>query len=116
MRKRNKYFIVNYKNKMFTIKDAFDTMNDLNGSEDLYGVFVYLNQRYQNNEIKDIINGDNESISPEIYNLLSKCLSTSIYIERSFSMLGCVISKERIFNDENIVKYMMLYCNSSKFE
>ena len=96
-------------NKMFTIKNGFQKMKEFGEIDDIAGVFDTLRERFVKNEIIQINGPKNADISPEIYNFLSKCPATSISIERSFSMEGSLITKEKGFKDENIVKYMMLY-------
>lgn len=96
-------------NNCFSIEDAFENMKQLNFKEDRACIGKYIKSRWENNEISDILNFSNESFSPENYIYLKKCPSSSISIERNFSLLGNLLKNNRHFSYENIEKYMFLY-------
>ena len=98
--------------KHFSIEDAIEAFNSIQQEDDVVGVFSYMKSRFKNNEFLRISSFEKDGITPKIFNELMRCPSTSISIERSFSLLNKLVTKEKHFNDINVEKYMVLYCNS----
>ncbi|KAF7701690.1 hypothetical protein CDIK_0610, partial [Cucumispora dikerogammari] len=97
--------------KHFSIEDAIEAFNSIQQEDDVVGVFSYMKSRFKNNEFLRISSFEKDGITPKIFNELMRCPSTSISIERSFSLLNKLVTKEKHFNDINVEKYMVLYCN-----
>jgi len=51
------------------------------------------------------------NISLELYGKLLNCQVTSCTVERSFSMLGKLLAKDRHFSPKNVWKYLALFVN-----
>jgi len=51
-------------------------------------------------------------VSPSTYGLLQNCQAASAGVERSFSMLGKILDKDRNFLPNNVEKYLILHFNS----
>ena len=47
---------------------------------------------------------------------LLQCQATSCSVERSFSMLGKLLAKDRKFAQDNVWKYLALYVNKTSAE
>ena len=72
---------------------------------------AYIKKRLHNSDLEAIMNCTNLNIAPTSYALLQKAQPTSAAVERSFSMLGKLLRKDRNFDVKNVKKYMMLYYN-----
>ena len=78
------------------------------------GIKLYLDQRLElNSDLKAIVEMTRSNISPELYAKLLNCQATSCSVERSFSMLGKLLAKDRHFSPKNVWKYLVLYVNKS---
>ena len=55
---------------------------------------------------------NNDSIENSKKSLLLSAPTTSIAIERSFSILNKVVTKEINFNDQSVIKYIIRYYNN----
>ena len=70
---------------------------------------------YMTSEKEDFyntINAPRAKIAPALYVKLEHGHATSISVERSFSMFGKLLAKDRNFLPENVSKYMTMYYNS----
>ena len=101
--------------KEINIENAVKIVTTLRFFEDPCKLKVYIEKRLNRNDIKNIVNDDYMSgkISPEARVMLWNCQPTTIDVERSFSMLGKLLRKERNFKDSNINNYMVIYYNSN---
>ena len=97
--------------RIYSIKKAYDDLGKIDFGDDTCGIKQYIETRLEKNQISAIIEMTGEGISPEIYSYLYECPSTSVEVERSFSMLKKLLSKDRNFNVENIKVYMTCYFN-----
>jgi hypothetical protein len=95
------------------ISEGYALVRNLDFQEDPCNLSVYLDDRLKRNEVEDILNCTREEISPHAYVLLSNCQCTSASVERSFSLLKKILTKERNFNRENVRRYIVVYYNSS---
>ena len=81
---------------------------------DLAGVKLYLAHRFElNSDLKAIVDMTLPNVSPKVYAQLLNCQATSCTLERSFSMLGKLLAKDRHFSPNNVCKYLALYINKS---
>lgn len=102
-----------FENIRYTVKEAYDCIQNINFGHDPAQIKKYLSKRISKNEIVDIINNSRIEISPNSYVLLRNCQCTTLAVERSFSLLKKMLTKERNFKAENIRKYLILYHNSA---
>ena len=99
-------------NEFITIEDTIKITDELKFNDDKLEIKNYLENKINQTDILNI------NKMPNIYirNLLLKCPSTTIQIERSFSILGKILEKERNFAYGNAKKYMVLYYNKNLYE
>ena len=73
----------------YTIKEAGQATQELNFGEDTCNInqYRYIKKRMQNNDISKIIIMKRQDISPVVYYMLENSQPTSVFVERSFSML-----------------------------
>ena len=95
----------------YTIEDAIRDMPALDFGEDVCGLKLYLDKRLESNEIFAIHQMKNQTVSPKTYALLLNCQPTSCSVERSFSLLGKLLAKDRNFNVANVQKYICVLYN-----
>lgn len=105
--------VIQFESDKMTIESAYRQVQALDLGVDPCQVKLYLHKRLEKNEITDIINLTRPGISRTMYGKLRQCLPTSAAVERSFSMLNKMMSKDRNFNAENVRKYIVLHFNSS---
>lgn len=98
-------------NSHYTILDAHNDLNNLKLENDPVNLQHYILKRFMKNSINTIINNTNNDLSPRAKNLLKKIPSTSVAVERSFSMLGKLLAKDRNFTSDNVKNYMIGYFN-----
>ncbi len=91
---------------------GYNEIATINLNEDPVGIKKYLEKRLQKNGIEEVVK-DNElkGMNPYIRSLLQSAQCTSIDVERSFSMLGKMLRKDRRFKSENIQNYLICYYN-----
>ena len=95
------------------IKEAVQAIQELDCGEDTCNINQYIKKRMQNNEISEIINMERQDISLAVYHMLQNSQPTSVSIERSFSMMKKLLTKDRNFKVENVRHYMILHFNAS---
>lgn len=95
----------------FTIRDAEKMINDLDFEEDPVNLKDYIQSRMKKNDLKEISQMKKSSISPSTYNQILNCHPTGAPVERSFSMLNKLLTKDRNFLPENVPAYMRFYFN-----
>ncbi len=91
----------------FSILDAKTLTLDIMFQNDDLGLKDYILSRMNRFDYNTI----SENIEISIVPKLLPAPSTTISIERSFSILGKVLTKERRFSDDSVKHYMMLYYN-----
>lgn len=107
--------INNICNEGFKIADVKELIQRFNFRDDPVKINDYIEKRLKNTDLQKILK--NETIhSPFIRSRILICPGTTILIERSFSMLNKVLTKERDFNDENVKKYVILYYNNKRIK
>ena len=93
----------------YTIKEAHADISALDLKEDCVGIGAYIKKRMLKNcDMENIVNLKQEDISPLLYTELQCCQPTTAAIERSFSMLGKLLFKDRSFSLGNVEKYLCL--------
>ena len=97
----------------YTIKEAVQAIQELDFGEDTCNINQYIKKRMQNSDISEIINMETQDILPAVYHMLQNFQPTSISVERSFSMLQKLLTKDRNFKIENVQHYMILHFNVS---
>ena len=101
----------------YTVSQAYEKRYKLDFGSDPVGVQLYLNHRLElNSDLKAIVNMSNTNVSPALYAKLLQCQATSCSVERSFSMLGKLLAKDRKFAQDNVWKYLALYVNKTSAE
>ena len=96
----------------YSIQDAYEDITSLNLDRDPAKITEYVKKRIENHEIHSIMQLTRSEISPSTYGLLQKCQATSASVERSFSMLGKLLAKDRNFLPDNVKKYLILHFNN----
>ena len=101
-----------FEKKSLDVMGGYNEIATINLNEDPVGIKKYLEKRLKNNGIEEIVK-DNElkGMNPYIRSLLQSAQCTSIDVERSFSMLGKMLRKDRRFKSENIQNYLICYYN-----
>ena len=96
----------------YTLKEAHDDVTTLDFKQDCVGIGAYITKRMRKNcDVENIIKSEQENVSPAVFAELQCCQPTSSAVERSFSMLGKILRKDRPFLPENVSKYLCLYYN-----
>ena len=90
----------------YTVEEAVNDVSKVDFSTDPCGIKEYIVSRFEKNDILAIKRMENNNISPADYVLLLKCQPTSVSVERSFSMLGKLLTKDRNFSPENVKFYI----------
>ena len=76
-------------------------------------ILPYIKKRLEKNkDLEAIISMTRNDVNPGIYAALQECQPTSASVERSFSMLGKLLAKDRNFLPDNIGKYLLLQYNN----
>ena len=98
-------------------KKRFWKKKEKNFGSDPAGVQLYLNHQLElNSNLKAIVNMSSTNVVPALYAKLLQCQATSCSVERSFSMLGKLLAKDRQFAQGNVWKYLALYVNKTSAE
>ena len=71
----------------------------------------YIKKRLFNSNLKTIINCTNLTIDPTSDALLQKAQPISATVDKLFSILSKLLTKDRKFDVKNVKKYVMLYYN-----
>ena len=91
----------------YTIKVAHADISAHDLKEDCVGIGAYIKKRMLKNcDVENFVNLKQEDISPALYSELQCCQPTTAAVERSFSMLGKLLRKDRPFSLENVGKIL----------
>ena len=101
------------KNSRCTIREAYQKMTSHDFGVDGYQIGRYIHERMSRNDINCIVKMGRGDISPHLYSLLSNSQATSASVERSFSILGKLLARDRNFKDDNLSHYLMLKYNTA---
>ena len=94
---------------------SYGLLKNIQFDDDPCAIKNYIKKRLSNSDLETIINCTNLTIDPTSYALLQKAQPTSAAVERSFSMLGKLLRKDRNFDVKNVKKYVMLYYNKKSW-
>ena len=96
----------------YTLLEAHADISAVDLKQDCVGIGAYLKKRMlKNKDVKAIVSLQKEGVSPALYAELQCCQPTSASVERSFSMLGKLLRKDRPFLSVNVNKYLSVYYN-----
>ena len=96
----------------YTISEAYADISALDLKQDCVVIGAYIKKRMlENSDMADIVNLNRDDVPPCLYAEIQCCHPTSAAVERSFSMLGKLLRKDRPFLPENVQKYLCLYYN-----
>ena len=70
-----------------TIKEAVQSIQELDFGEDTCNINQYIKKRIQNNDISEIMNMERQDISSAVYHMLQNSPPTFASVERNFFML-----------------------------
>ena len=98
-----------------TITEAYGLLKNMQFDDDPCAIKNYIKKRLSNSDLETTINCTNLTIDPTSYALLQKAQPTSAAVDRSFSMLGKLLRKDRNFDVKNVKQYMMLYYNKKSW-
>ena len=98
-----------------TITEAYGMLKNMQFDDDPCAIKNYIKNRLSNSDLETIIDRTNLTIDPTSNAVLQKAQPTSAAVERSFSMLSKLLSKDRNFDIKNVKKYMMLYYNKKSW-
>lgn len=97
----------------YSVATAHEDLKSIDFGRDPCNLKAYVEKRLaQNGDLTAIATLGREDVSPTNYLLLQRCQATSVCVERSFSMLGKLLAKDRHFKDDNVQKYLMLHYNT----
>ena len=100
----------------YSIMQAYRDLHALQFHEDPCSISEYISNRLLRKDFLDIINCTRENITPAMFSQLQQCCATSCAVERSFSLLKKLLSKERNFLPDNLKKYFIFYYNHAAKE
>ena len=100
----------------YSIMQAYRDLHALQFHEDPCSISEYISNRLLGKDFVDIINCTRENITPAMFSQLQQCCATSCAVERSFSLLKKLLSKERNFLPDNLKKYFIFYYNHAAKE
>ena len=98
--------------KRYTITQSYHLLKNFDFKEDPIMIKTYLLKRLDAHGINDVFKKKN-TLGFVLYNNLLVAQSTSIDVERSFSILGKILRDNRHFNDNNICDYIIAYYNNT---
>ena len=100
----------------YSIMQAYLDLHALQFHEDPCSISEYISNRLLGKDFLDIINCTRENKTPAMFSQLQQCCATSCAVERSFSLLKKLLSKERNFLPDNLKKYFILCYNHAAKE
>ncbi|KAG0433983.1 CGG triplet repeat-binding protein 1 [Dictyocoela muelleri] len=100
----------------FSINDAVKLFKEIDFKEDVLNIKKYLTHKMEKSDISLFFEKKHIKETPYTISCLLNAPSTSLSVERSFSILQKILTKERQFSTENIQKYMILYYNKIEID
>ena len=99
--------------KKLNIKESYDVLRNIKFNQDVVGIKQYIDKRLEKNEISKLVNWQDseKEIDLELVEKLLLCQSTSIDVERSFSILKNILRDNRNFSAEKLKYYLICYFN-----
>jgi hypothetical protein len=99
--------------KTYNMETAYQDIKSIDFKEDPCNINGYIKKRLEkNNDLTVISTLSRDDLAPSQYFLLQQCQATSVSVERSFSILKKLLAKDRIFNENNIPFYLIMYYNT----
>ncbi len=95
--------------RIFTIERAYKAFMNIEWSRDLADLKTYVYAKWDNHLLKSIVE---DVKSGKLTTNYLRCISTSVEDERLFSKLNNLLSCNRPFKKENIIKYFYHYWKS----
>ncbi len=96
----------------FSVEKAHKLFTELNFGEDSCRVKPYLMKRLDKSGITEIMENTKPGLTPHQHASLRKSQSTSITVERSFSMVKKINARDRNFRSGNIEDYLLCKYNA----
>ena len=94
-----------------TITEAYGLLKNMHFDDDLCPIKDYIKKRLSNSASETVINCTNLTVDLSSHALLQKAETTSVAVERLFSMLNKILRKDGNFDAKNVKNYMMLHYN-----
>ena len=91
--------------------EAYELLKNMHFLDDPCSIQAYVKKRPFNSDLEAIMNCTNLAIVPTTNTLLQKAQPTSAAVERSFSVLSKLLTKDRHFDIKNVKKCVLLYYN-----
>ena len=95
-----------------TVEKSKELISNLDFGNDPCNLISYIKERIKKNGISKLYDCSDTTIEPFVYAKLYHCQSTSISVERCFSILNKLLAKDRNFKPENIDNYLVCKYNS----
>ena len=96
-----------------TIRETYQKINSLDFVVDGCQIERYIEDKMSGNDINCIVKMGRSDISPHLYSLLSNSQATSASVEKSFSISGKLLARDRNFKDDDVGHYLMLKYNTT---
>eukprot|EP00477_Mikrocytos_mackini_P003746 GAHX01005035.1.p1 GENE.GAHX01005035.1~~GAHX01005035.1.p1 ORF type:complete len:355 (-),score=57.38 GAHX01005035.1:2-1066(-) len=103
--------IDDFTKKKYNVEMGYEMVKDLEFGDDPVNIKQYIDKRLDRNQISEICDF-NSNLEISAREGLLKCQSTSVDVERAFSLLNNLLTDNRNFEERNIIKYMTCYYNS----
>ena len=100
------------KSAKYTIKEVVQAFRELYFEEGTCSINRCIQNRMYNKDISKIMNIQRPDISLVVCSLLQLFQPTTASLEKIFSMLQKLLSKDRKFEIKNMKKYMILHFSS----
>ena len=93
----------------YPVAQAYEKAFTSEFGSDPVGIKLYFGRRFEiNSDLKAIAEMTRPNISPELHAKLLNCQASSSSVERSFSMLRKLLSKDHHFSPYNVWKYSII--------
>ena len=100
----------------YSIMNAYNDIQKIDFKEDPCAIKEFISRRILEKDFLELVNCARREISPAIYASLQSCTATTCAVERSFSLLKKLLSKDRNFLPENLPKYFVFHYNHCQSE
>ena len=109
--------IQRFEEKKFNLYDGYSLLDRLAFKKDPCNIKQYLQKRLANGDARKIVELSHnfKNLTSNMRGLIWSAQSTSIDVERSFSLLKKLLRKDRNFGKDSVEDYIMIYYNA-KYE
>ena len=97
----------------YTIKEVVQAIQERDFGEDTCNSNQYIKKRMESSCISAIIKMQRQAVSPAVFHMLQNSQLTFGCVERRFSMLKKLLTKDRNFKVKNMRHYMILHLIAS---